>query len=152
MLKKLIIKNFAIIEDCCIDFDDKMTVLTGQTGSGKSLIIDAISILMGKKAEAVFIRHNCDEAYLSCEFDGYNNDVKQILIDELLLDENSEILKIERNISKNNRNNIKVNGKAVNLTVLKKLTYYLCDLHLQHDNLKLFDEDNYLNIIDYQQS
>lgn len=149
MLSKLIIKNFAIIEDALITFDDKMTVLTGQTGSGKSLVVDAISILMGKKAEAVFIRNNCDEAYISCEFNSYNEDVKKILIEEGLIDSNTNILKIERTINKNNRNSIKINNKSINLNLLKKITYYLCDLHLQHDNLKLFDEDNYINLIDY---
>ena len=79
MLKKLVVKDFAIIEDVSIDFNDNMTVLTGETGAGKSLIIDTISLILAARADQSMIRYGAKYAYIEGEFSNYPNNVKEVL-------------------------------------------------------------------------
>lgn len=145
MLKSLCVKNFAIIEDITIDFKPGMTVLTGQTGAGKSLLIDSISLILGSRADTDMIRYGSNEAYLSALFD-YNNN----RIDELLEKYNIKkcsFLHIERFINPK-KSVIKINDSIVNLQILNSITLNLADLHSQTDTLRLFNKENYLSFID----
>lgn len=146
MLKKLSVKNFAIIEDLTVSFKDKMTVLTGQTGAGKSLIIDSISLLMGSRADSDMIRYGCEKAFILGEF--ITNNPK---LNNLLEDNNINVLDtltIYREISINGRNTIKVNGVNVSLLLLSKISFYIADIHVQHDTFRLINPDTYLSFID----
>ena len=145
MIKELNIKNFAIIEDLSINFEEGFSVLTGQTGAGKSLLIDTLSLLLGQRADADLIRSGEDKAIVYASF-SYQNPK----IDEILKNYDFEILDnltIYREITKS-KNTIKINNQVTSLQVLKQLVIHLGDLHMQNDNYKLFSQENYLSFID----
>ena len=145
MLTKLKVSNFAIIEDIELEFNSGLTVLTGETGAGKSLIIDCINLLLGERAASEMIRQGEDKATVVGVFD---NDTPLIrgFLDKLNIPFDGQI-EIKRTIS-NQRNVIKVNDEAISLGDLKTLSSLLADIHLQFDMVKLFVNDNYLAMID----
>ena len=145
MLTKLKVSNFAIIEDIELEFNNGLTVLTGETGAGKSLIIDCISLLRGERAASEMIRQGEEKATVIGVFD---NDTPLIrgLLEKLNVPFDGQI-EIKRTIS-NQRNVIKVNDEAISLGDLKVLSSLLADIHLQFDMVKLFVNDNYLSMVD----
>ena len=145
MLTKLKVSNFAIIEDIELEFNSGLTVLTGETGAGKSLIIDCINLLLGERAASEMIRQGEDKATVVGVFD---NDTSLIrgLLDKLNIPFDGRI-EIKRTIS-NQRNIIKVNDETISLGDLKTLSSLLADIHLQFDMVKLFVNDNYLAMVD----
>ncbi len=146
MLTQLSVKNFAIIEDVNISFKDGLTVLTGETGAGKSLIIDSISLLLGDRANSEMIRNGEEKAFISGIF-VFNNKRLSALLTKLDIDAFDNKLEISRTIT-NNKNVIKANGKVISLNELKQIAKYLADIHQQFDMVKLLNRDNYLEIID----
>ena len=146
MLTQLSVKNFAIIEDVNISFKDGLTVLTGETGAGKSLIIDSISLLLGDRANSEMIRNGEEKAFISGVF-SFNNKRLSALLTKLDIDALDNNLEISRTIT-NNKNVIKANGKVISLNELKQIAKYLADIHQQFDMVKLLNRDNYLEIID----
>ena len=146
MLNKLSVKNFAIIEDIDISFKDGLTVLTGETGAGKSLIIDCISLLLGERANLEMIRRGEDKATIVGDFT-FNNIYLAGLLTKLGVDYINNSITITRVIS-NTRSYIKVNDTNIALNDLKKISKYLADIHLQFDMTKLLNRENYLDIVD----
>lgn len=147
MLTKLSVKNFAIIEDIDISFKDGLTVLTGETGAGKSLIIDSIELLLGSRANLEMIRTGEDKAIIVGTFTFSNKRLASIL-DSLDISYDDNILVISRTISQSKGSVTKINDKAVNLIELKSITRYLADIHQQFDMVSLLNKDNYLEIVD----
>ena len=145
MLKSLAVKNFAIIEDLEVSFNPNLTVLTGETGAGKSLIIDTISLLLGARADSDMIRYGKKEATIIGIFD--YKDILSELFSKFGIPVKEEI-QIERIITENTKNTIKINGVSVSLTELKQITKYLADLHIQNDTYRLFNQDGYLALLD----
>ena len=145
MLKKLVVKNFAILEDIEIDFYDGLTILTGETGAGKSLIIDSISLLLGERASVEMIRNGEEKALISGIF-SFSNIYLESFLNKLNIQNNGEI-EISRTIS-SSRNVIKVNGVTISLNDLKVIAHYLADIHLQFDMTKLLNKENYIEIVD----
>ena len=146
MLNRLTVKNFAIIEDIDITFENGLTVLTGETGAGKSLIIDTIDLLLGERASTEMIRNGKEKAEIIGYFDVKNPRISSLL-SSLDIDYLDGKIVISRTISQN-KNVIKINDKTVTLTELKSLAKYLADIHQQFDMVKLLNKDNYLEIID----
>ncbi|MCF7923532.1 MAG: DNA repair protein RecN [Candidatus Izimaplasma sp.] len=146
MLKKIAIKNFAIIDDIQLEFYNGMTVLTGETGAGKSIIIDAISLLLGERADKTMIRSSANDALISGVFTIESKEVKNIL-DYNRIDYDNEI-EITRVLSKDNQNLIKINNQRSTLKIVNDLAMYLADIHSQFDNNQLINPENYLNLID----
>ncbi len=144
MIKKLHVSNFAIIDDITLDFKPNMTSLTGQTGAGKSLIIDCISLLLGARADNDMIRYNETKATIEGIFDYKNSKIDEIL-DKYGISKKND-LTIKREVS--SRSKILVNDTSVTLNQLKEISFYLADIHVQNDTYKLVNPDNYLNIID----
>ena len=144
MIRELNVKDFAIIEDLNINFNNGMTVLTGETGAGKSLIIDTISLLLGSRADSDMIRYGKSKAIVSGIFD-YNNELDD-LFQSLSIPKN-ETIKIVREITES-RNAIKVNDINITLTSLKQISKRLADIHVQNDTYKLFNQDEYLTFLD----
>ena len=145
MIKDLYVSNLAIIEDIHVTFNEGMTVLTGQTGAGKSLIIDSISLLLGARADTDLIRYNENKASILGVF---SNDKK---ISDLLVKNGIDLkdnLYIKREINSNGKSMAKVNDVNVNLVLLKELSYLLADIHTQHDSLRLINPETYLDILD----
>ena len=145
MLKTLSVKNFAIIEDIRVDFSKGMTVLTGETGAGKSLIIDTISLLLGSRADSDMIRYNETHAEITGIFT--NNPIVLDLFNKYNIPVLEEIT-LHREIWNSSKNVIKINNVSVNLNTLKQISALLADIHVQNDTYKLFNPDNYLSLID----
>lgn len=146
MLKKLSVKNFAIIEDLTVLFKEGFNALTGQTGAGKSLIIDSIGLLLGKRADTDMIRYGTNGASVEAVFDYKNPNVSKKLSKYGIKEENE--ITIYREINNNSKSVIRVNGENVNLNFLKEIAPYLCDIHVQHDTFRLINPDNYLSLLD----
>lgn len=132
MLKSMLVKNFAIIDNIEVDFSNNMTVLTGETGAGKSLIIDAIGLLFGDRASSEMVRHGENKAIIEGVFDNSNEEINNLLssfnidIDDFLV--------IRREIYENGKSICKVNGNTVNLNFLQEISIYLGNIHTQFDN------------------
>ena len=146
MIKRLVVNDFAIIEDIDVSFNDGLTILTGETGAGKSLIIDSIALLLGDRANTEMIRNGKNKAtitgYFSC------NNVRAIAyLTKIGIDVIDDQITVSRIIS-NSKSVIKINDVAVTLNDLKKIAPYLADIHMQFDMQKLLDKENYLNVID----
>ncbi len=146
MLISLSVKNFAIIEDVNISFKNGLTVLTGETGAGKSLIIDSISLLLGERANSEMIRNGEEKATITGLFD-FNNKRLSAYLDSLDIEHIDNKIEVNRTIS-NTKNVIRVNGKVISLNELKIIAKYLADIHEQFDMVKLLNKENYLDIVD----
>ena len=146
MLKNLNVKNFAIIEDISISFRGGLTVLTGETGAGKSLIIDSINLLLGERANSELIRNGEEKAVITGVFSLTNKRLIAVL-DKLDIEHLGDEIEITRTVS-TTKNVIKVNGKVVSLNELKSISKYLADIHQQFDMVKLLNKENYLEIVD----
>lgn len=144
MLNKLHISNFGIIDDVSIDFNKGFSILFGKTGSGKSLIFSAISLLLGQRSDLSKIRYGYNFSYIEGYFT-LNSKIEEFLSDNGIL--KLEELHIERTISKV-KPLIKINSKIVSLQTLKELSKMLGLEHHQQETYTLFNKDNYLNFID----
>ena len=145
MLIKLKVQNFAIIEDIELDFKSGLTVLTGETGAGKSLIIDCIGLLLGERAASEMIRQGEEKAVVSGVFDN-DSPLLRALLEKLNIPFDG-LLDIKRTIS-GQRNIVKVNDETISLGDLKTIASLLADIHLQFDSVKLFAPENYLSMVD----
>lgn len=145
MLKTLKIENLAIIEDLQIDFEVGMTALTGQTGAGKSLLIDSLKLLFGARADQDLIRYQKNQATITGLFTDLNDKLKNYLSN---FDIKTDELIIKRVISRENKNVIQINQMSITLQELKKIAFYLGDIHEQHDISKLLDQNLQLSLID----
>ena len=146
MLKELTIKNFAIIEDITIFFDDGMTALTGQTGAGKSLIIDSIGLLLGERADGDMIRYGSKKASIKGVFEVTNDNARKILDQYDIM---GKEITIYREINDNSKNVIRVNDKNITLNQLKAIGLALADIHVQHDTFRLINPDTYIDLLDH---
>lgn len=145
MLNLLHIENIAVIEQADITFDTGFNVLTGETGAGKSIVIDAISAILGERAYRDVIRTGSSKARVSAVFRG----VPALpWFDEYGVPYDSEELLIQREIYIDGKNVCRVNGHPVTVTILKKLGGNLIHIHGQHDSQQLFDEANHLTYLD----
>ena len=149
MLQSLNVKNFAIIDNISIDFNDKMTVLTGETGAGKSLIIDAIGLLFGDRASNEMVRFGESKASIEGVFSNYPFEINDILEDNGI--EVLDFLIIKREIYANGKSLSKINGEAVSLNVLNDVSSFLGDIHTQFDSIKLVNPKNYFEFIDNEE-
>lgn len=148
MLASLTVQNFAIISNINIEFDKGLTILTGETGAGKSLIIDAIGLLFGNRASTSMIRSGCTKAIVEGVFIDCGSKVMDIIKKYNLDSLDEGVIVVRREINENGKSLIRVNGAVVTLNQLSEITYYLADIHTQLDTKKLFDVHNYVNFID----
>ncbi len=148
MLSYLSVKNFAIIENIEVTFEEGMTALTGETGAGKSLLIDAIGLLLGDRATTSIVRTGADYCEVSGLFIQLSDQVKAVLKALDIPYEEEELL-IQRQISPSSQNRIKVNRQTITLQDLKQITKYLADIHTQHDTKRLINPETYLELIDH---
>lgn len=147
MLSKLVIKNFAIIEDLEVDFPSGFIALTGETGAGKSIIIDALSLLMGERSSFDKIRFNEQKAFIEGVFYIKNDKIKKQI--ESLIDDNvDEELILSRTLDINGKSQAKINMHNVPLTVLKNVTSLILDIHSQQKDNNYLKEENQLNLLD----
>lgn len=146
MLKQLTIKNLAIIDDITIDFENNLNVLTGETGAGKSIIIDAISLIFGARANNDIIAYGKDNAYISAAL--YLNDRLSTYINDKFDIDVSEEFIITRTLSNTGKNTCKINGMIVPLHVIQEISSLLIDISSQNESQYLFNHKNHLKLLD----
>lgn len=146
MLNKLTIKNFALINSVDIDFTNGFNVLSGETGSGKSVILESINFVLGAKADKNLIRTGSNDCFVCAEFIVNNENIKSVL-DELDVEIDDSLI-ISRKFTIDGKNSIKINGMLANVTMLKKLTSLLIDVHGQSEHYNLLSPANQLKLID----
>lgn len=145
MLTKLHIENFVTIEDVTIEFFDGLSIITGETGAGKSLMIDSLSLLLGERANLDMIRQGKDKAIIEATFKE-NNPYLLAFLNKLGIFDTKKIT-IKRSISET-KSTAKINDVNVSVSDLKKVGEFLANIHEQFEVTKIFDEDNYLDIVD----
>jgi len=151
MLKKLQVKNFAIIDDVELNLGEGLCVLTGETGAGKTLIIEAINLLIGERADSSLIRDGEDKLLVQGFFDfSHNSTAIKFLIGSGLIDQHDsfdEII-ISREVNRNEKNRAFINGIFLQVSILKELGSIFIDIHGQHDHQYLLDSKHHMQIID----
>lgn len=147
MIKSLHIENIAVIEKTDIDFDTGFNVLTGETGAGKSIIIDAINAVLGERTSKDLIRAGCEKAMVSALFCDLSPESKALLVDNGYEPDTDGNLLITRVLTAGS-GTIKINGRPATATVLKDVSKNLINIHGQHDNQKLLNPDNYYIYLD----
>ncbi len=149
MLQEIYISNFILIDELRIDFHAGLNVLTGETGAGKSIIIDALGLILGERSNAEFVKNPGNKAIVEAVFDLKGNTSAINYLNELeLLDEESMAAIIRREITATGKSSQRINNRSVNLTIIRDLAPMLVDIHLQHDSLKFLIPERQLKIID----
>ncbi|HFE38693.1 MAG TPA: DNA repair protein RecN, partial [Gammaproteobacteria bacterium] len=148
MLSQLIIQNFAIIDFLELDFKPQMTAITGETGAGKSIAIDALGLVLGDRAEAAMVAHGCKRAEISASFDISKLQDVQTFLTEQEMDNDNECI-LRRTISAEGGSRAYINGRPVPLQVVKTLSEKLIDIHSQHQHQSLLRENTQRDLLDY---
>ena len=148
MLQTLAIKQFAIIDELEIHFSDGLTVLSGETGSGKSIIIDAIGQLIGMRASSDFVRHGEKKAIIEGIFDIDNSKEAISVLNELDIDIDEDFLLVKREIFSSGKSICRINNQIVTLQDLRKVMQELLDIHGQHETQTLLKQKYHLKLLD----
>lgn len=149
MLSEISIHNFAIIEHLEVSFDGGLTVLTGETGAGKSIIIDAVQLLAGSRGSQEFIRHGAKKAELEGMFT--IEDAEHPIFGKLTefgIEAEDGIIILRRDINATGKTTCRVNGKLVTIAILREIGSQLIDIHGQHDNQELMHERRHIRLLD----
>ncbi len=147
MLQTLYIENIAVIEKTSIDFNTGLNVLTGETGAGKSIIIDAINAIMGQRTSKDIIRTGEQSAFVSAQFENINSEVIRKL-EELGFADDDGTLILQRTLSLSGKSNCKINGRPATVSMLKELSTCLINIHGQHESYELFSPETHIDYID----
>lgn len=148
MILGLTLKNFTIIEDLSVGLSSGLNIITGETGAGKSVIVDAINIILGDKASPDNIKSGKEEAHIEALFDISSDEVIQERLKSSGFDISSGELLIKRVIYPNARSRVFINGSLSTLTLLSTITQGLVDIFNQHEHQSLLKEENHLKILD----
>ena len=149
MLKELTIKNFAIIDELTVSFEEGLTVLTGETGAGKSIIIDAVHLLCGGRGSHEFIRHGAKKAELEGLFiisNPHHGVFKKL--EDVGIDIEDESIILRRDINQSGKSVCRVNGKLVTIGILREIGASLIDIHGQHESQELMDDKAHIHLLD----
>ena len=147
MLERLVIKNIALIDSADIVFGAGLNILSGETGSGKSVILDSLNFVLGSKADKNMIRYGETEAYVRGEFTVAPQSAAVKALEELDIESDGEII-ITRKYSADGKGNIKINGNTVTAGMLKTVSQHLVDVYGQSEHFALLSEANQLSVID----
>lgn len=148
MLKNLHISNYALIDNIDISFTEGLNVITGETGAGKSIILGALSLILGGRADTKVLRNEDKKSIVEAEFNVAKYTAIRNILSENELDDNGETLTLRREITPQGRSRAFVNDTPVTLDVLKEIALQLVDIHSQHQNLLLASSEYQLQIID----
>ena len=147
MLKNLYIENIAVIEKTTIDFSNGLNVLTGETGAGKSIVIDSINAVLGNRTSRDLIRNGSESAFVSAEFEDISQKALETL-HEYGFDTDDGTLIIQREISLNSKGKCRINGRPATVSILKAVGTYLINIHGQHESYELMSPELHINYID----
>ncbi|PTH64668.1 DNA repair protein RecN [Staphylococcus arlettae] len=149
MLQTLSIKQFAIIDELEIQFGDGLTVLSGETGAGKSIIIDAISQLIGMRASSDYVRHGEKKAVIEGIFDIDNSQEAIAVLHDLAIDTTEDFLLVKREIFSSGKSMCRINNQIVTLQDLRRVMQELLDIHGQHETQTLLKQKYHLQLLDH---
>lgn len=147
MIKRLELKNIALIDHAIIDFEKGLNVLSGETGSGKSVIVDSINFVLGAKADKTMIRYGETECFASVVFDVTNNQSAKSILEELGGEVEDEII-VSRKFNQDSKSVIRVNGMPFTLSMLRAVTSTLVDVHGQSEHYSLMKKSEQLKVLD----
>ena len=147
MISNIIVKNIALIEKTELKLNDGLNILTGETGAGKSIIIDAINFVIGERADKTLIRYGSNDATVEAVFEDYLTDQIKYYLEKIGI-EPEEILVIKRKMTIDNKNECRINNSIVTLSTLRGLTSLLVDIYGQHQHQSLLDQKNHVKFID----
>ncbi|MBM7577538.1 DNA repair protein RecN [Jeotgalibacillus terrae] len=148
MLQDLSIRNFAIIDELFLPLEDGLTVLTGETGAGKSIIIDAVQLLVGARGSAEFVRHGEKKAEIEGVFSAPEGHPVHVKCEEFGIDLEDEMVLLKRDISSSGKSTCRINGKLVTISILREVGSALIDIHGQHESQELMDESAHVHLLD----
>lgn len=148
MLYELSVKNFAIISSLQLEFEMGMTVLTGETGAGKSIIIDAMGLLTGGRGSSDYIRQGASKCTLEGLFTMPRNQELILLLEELGIEIDADSLVIQRDISVSGKNVCRINGRIINIANLRRVGEFLVDIHGQNEHQELMQSEKHLGMLD----
>lgn len=148
MLKKLRLHNIILVEDAHIDFSPKLNVITGETGSGKSAILEALRLLLGERSDASIIRNGSEKAFVEGTFDHLNDSVLKLLEEAGVDHDTDEELSVRREIQTNGKNRCFINQQQVQLAFLRKIGQNLIRIAGQHASQDLFSLEAHRNLVD----
>ncbi len=148
MLRELRIRNLAVIEQTDITLSEGLNVFTGETGAGKSILIDAIHAVLGARSFKDMIRHGAEKATVTAVFD-HLSDKLLAKLEAINMGSEDDILLLQREISADGRSVARINGGQVPASLLKEIGSYLVNIHGQHDNQLLLDAKNHIDILDF---
>ncbi|MBP5581186.1 MAG: AAA family ATPase, partial [Ruminococcus sp.] len=147
LLSELYIKNLAIIEEAVIPFTDDLNVFTGETGAGKSILINGINAVLGQRITREIVRTGCEKAVISALFTKLSPAVIEKL-DELGIDHEEAQITVSREISADGGSTARINGRAASVAVLREIGSLIVNIHGQHDNQILLDPEKHISVLD----
>ena len=148
MLLQLSISNLALIDAMSIDFAPGMNVMTGETGAGKSIVVDAVNLVLGERADRDLIASGKQKARVEAVFDIADNEKVKVLLEELSLDADEDTASISRELTSAGKNICRINGTVVPLQTLRQVSAQLLDIHGQHEHQLLLDSKNHISYLD----
>lgn len=147
MIKELYMKNCALIEELRVDFGSKLNILTGETGSGKSIVLEGLNLCLGGKYDRSFLRKGCDKGLVELLIYTDNKKVDNLL-DEYSIPYSDNELHVSRSIFEDGKSTTKLNGRTIRLADLRTITMAIVDIHSQHQNQALYNRDVHLEFLD----
>lgn len=147
MLTQLTIENIALIEKLELELKNGLNILSGETGAGKSIIIDSLNFVLGERADKSLIRFGTEYAVVQAVFEDYINDSISAYLEDIGIDV-EDVLIIRRKMSIDGKNECRINGRVSTLSILKGLTELLVDIHGQHEHQSLLKPSNHLTLLD----
>ncbi len=147
MLLTLSIENIALIDRLELELNSGLNILSGETGAGKSIIIDSLNFVLGERADKSLIRYGADFAIVQAVFDDYLTDAVRTYLDDMGID-SDDVLIIRRKMSLDGKNECRINGRVTTLSILKGLTELLVDIHGQHEHQSLLKPANHITLLD----
>ena len=147
MLREIYIKNLAVIKEATIPFTENLNIFTGETGAGKSILINGINAVLGNRSSKDIVRTGCDKAVITALFTELDSNIISFL-DELGISHDNEEITITREINSDGKSIARINQRTAPASLLKKIGSMLINIHGQHDNQILMDSEKHLQILD----
>ena len=148
MIRQLFVKDFAVIDELNLEFGSGLNLLTGETGSGKSIIVDAISIALGERSDSDAVRSGCDKAIVEAVLDLEGSSEAQRLLEDAGFSPEDGCVIVSREVQKTGKSQCRINGRPATVSLLKEITDHLVDTHGQHEHQFLLRADRHLDVLD----
>ncbi len=149
MLQKLCIGNVALIDELDMEFSDGLNILTGETGAGKSIVIDAVNLVLGERASRELIKHGAQKARVEAHFSDINDKLLEDILEENGIERDDDSIILSREISTTGKNLCRINGTLISLAVLKSVSDRLIDIHGQHEHQTLLNPATHIDFLDF---